>query len=315
MQTKTSLYSSLLLLTAVIGIGCEKANDGRIINVDRIVYESNDKIYLIDADGSNNMQLTSSDRSYRISSHNWSSDRTKIIFSMYQYFYTYPNATSTPRERYTINTDGTGFTQITTGDNIEGSDLKYSPDGTQVVYQNDDKIYKVNSDGSNEVQLTQDNSSVDSQPDWSPDGTKIVFNRSKYGPRNSYGYRGPLIFSELYTINADGTGLTPLTTDSNIDERHPIYSPDGTQIAYSSWDSFKIYKVNSDGSNNVQLTHNNSCRDGQPDWSPDGTKIVFLRSCPNVHNSELYTMNADGTDIIQITDIPYISGKSLPKWQ
>ena len=71
MYLKTSLYLPLLLLTAVGGIGCEKdtttilnSTSGEITKPDRIAYESNDKIYVIDADGSNNRQVTSSDRSY-----------------------------------------------------------------------------------------------------------------------------------------------------------------------------------------------------------------------------------------------------------
>ena len=43
----------------------------------------------------------------------------------------------------------------------------------------------------------------------------------------------------------------------------------------------------------------------QPTWSPDGTKIAFGRS------DEIYTVNADGTGLRQVTDAP---GSESPEW-
>lgn len=72
----------------------------------------------------------------------------------------------------------------------------------------------------------------------------------------------------------------------------PVWSPDGTQIAFISdqYDQQDIYVVNIDGSNLRQLTTNTS-QDSNPSWSPDGTRIVFAS-------------NRDGLYEIYIVDVP-----------
>jgi TolB protein len=67
--------------------------------------------------------------------------------------------------------------------------------------------------------------------------------------------------------------------------------------------------MNSDGTNQQRLTfdlQNNLT----PSFSPDGTKIAFtsLRS----GNAEVYTMNLDGSGILQVTNNPASDGN--PSW-
>src|SRR5439155_22653313 len=58
-------------------------------------------------------------------------------------------------------------------------------------------------------------------PAWSPDGTKLVFT----------GYEGG--WTDLFTINADGSNLQRLTNDRYADF-HPTWSPDGQTIAFAT---------------------------------------------------------------------------------
>jgi Tol biopolymer transport system component len=88
-------------------------------------------------------------------------------------------------EIYTMNPDGSRFTQLTntTGINRYPS---WSPDGTKIVFGSntvtvdnptgDYEIYVMNADGSGVTQLTF-NTIEDLGPSYSPDGTKIAFNR------------------------------------------------------------------------------------------------------------------------------------------
>ena len=86
---------------------------------------------------------------------------------------------------------------------------------------------------------------------------------------------------EIYSINADGTGLKNLSKSSG-DDVGPIWSPDGSKIAYISnrQGNWEIYTVNPDGSHQINLT-SDPANDEKPCWSPDGAKIVYssITSC------------------------------------
>jgi Tol biopolymer transport system component len=85
---------------------------------------------------------------------------------------------------------------------------------------------------------------------------------------------------EIYSANADGTGITRLTNDPAKDDE-PTWSPDGRYIAFTSDrnGSREIFVMNADGSNVVQRTFSASYSQlvGElyPAWSPDGSKIAY----------------------------------------
>ena len=65
----------------------------------------------------------------------------------------------------------------------------------------------------------------------------------------------------------------------------------------------------------MQLT-DNTVRDAKPSWSPDGKRIAFHRDVAylgEVH-SELFTMNADGTDQRMISVPSYQGFHGFPSW-
>jgi TolB protein len=88
---------------------------------------------------------------------------------------------------------------------------------------------------------------------------------------------------KIWVMNADGTGETQLTTDTECDDVHPAWSPDDSKIIYASdigKDSngkrnFDIWVMNANGSSKTQLTTNGST-DLIPEYSPDGKFIYFL---------------------------------------
>ena len=53
-------------------------------------------------------------------------------------------------------------------------------------------------------------------------------------------------------------------------------------------------------------------RERDPAYSPDGTKIVFYKESFRPHEVDLYTMNADGTGVKQLTD--YKGQEYSPDW-
>ena len=131
------------------------------------------------------------------------------------------------------------------------------------------QIWLMDSDGGSLLQITN---MLDGacQPAWSPDGTRLVFT-SPCRKRTLDILSG----SALFLINADGSGLTPLSFVPGGDFE-PDWSPDGRQIAFTSLrDGIPhIYLYDLETNQAVNLSARTS-NDRRPAWSPDGSLIAF----------------------------------------
>ncbi len=116
-----------------------------------------------------------------------------------------------------------------------------------------------------------------SEPDFSPDGSKIAFSKHGY----------------LAIINVDGTGMTQI--GGGRCDSYPSWSSDGQTIAYYDACSDIIIRMNADSSGYRELGSGEF-----PSWSPKEDKIVY-KNCVG-GNCGLWTMNADGTGVIQLND-------------
>ena len=141
-----------------------------------------------------------------------------------------------------------------------------------------------------------------------PDGSKIVFSRDA-------GFQQP----DIYIVNLDGSGVTRLTR-SNLD-CNPALSPDRKRIVFMSErddPAGEIYIMNADGSNQTRVTTGPRF-ELEPAFSPDGTQIAFQSTRDSsgeiVGNppSEIYKMNADGSNQIRLTNYPLDDG--YPDWR
>jgi hypothetical protein len=145
----------------------------------------------------------------------------------------------------------------------------------------------------------------------SSDGTKAVFDMVMTDPNGGYS-------ANIYMANADGTGLTQLTSDSwNSD---PQFTPDGKQIIYRSEQCGpEIWMMNADGSNPhvVYGSCINDAKNWYPTVSPDGTKIAaeVSRVVGGLSYDGIAIMNLDGSNIVQLTgDLSCLGWDEMPSF-
>jgi Tol biopolymer transport system component len=217
----------------------------------------------------------------------WSPDGTKIVFH---------SDRLGNFNIYVMNADGSGLTQLTDDPKADTFPV-WSPDGQKIVFQTkrhgNKQIYVMNADGSNETRLTH--SEVDDvNPSWSPDGRYIVYSSVVGGG------------IQLYIMDADGSHQRRLTSGSQL-YNFPVWSPDGAWLAYdnSTQGIEKIAKVTIDanGSLGEEIPLTGSGYDAtHPRWSLDGYYIFF--TSPRDGNMNLYRMNSDGSDVVQLTFNP-----------
>jgi len=267
------------------------ADGKRLVFVNDI--DGHEQIYRIDATGTRETRLTSDNM--RDVSPSWSPSQYQIA---------YVGIDGANSSIWLMNSDGTvphkATGQSTTGSNILAP-LAWSPDGHQIAFASGSP------DHSNIMLLTAKTGVVKqltnlpgyaSEPAWSPDGTTLVFSVAAT--------EHPTSQAVLYTIHADGTGLTRLTNGAVTDKR-PTWSPDGTQIAFVRMTNQQsaLFVINADGTNAQQLS---AAPDGQmydnPSWSPEGRMILFSRHAfPNNKggNAALETIDINGDNLRTIS--------------
>ncbi|HEY6061085.1 MAG TPA: Ig-like domain-containing protein [Gemmatimonadales bacterium] len=217
----------------------------------KIAYALNSRLYVVNAGGSQRREVIPSDPTvFGLSQPAWSPDGTKL--AAHADFGTcglYCNGI------IVMNVDGTVLFHIGVAVRSAGAQQPaWSPDG-RIAYTKLGDIYVRDADSS--ITNLTNTQGTNRGPAWSPDGTKIAFVSNRGGDY------------DLYVMNADGTGVTPLNVGSVSYDIRPAWSPDGTKIVFGNFGNGysigEIYVMNADGSGVTRLT-NNTWYDGGPAW-------------------------------------------------
>ena len=137
---------------------------------------------------------------------------------------------------------------------------------------------------------------------WSLNGSQVVFSKFQTDLADS---------ANLWVSDNDGKNRHLLTKDIGI-QYHPIWSPDGTRIAYSGghgYHTYEIYVINADGTNKRQLTHTQA-HTFLPAWSPDGKRIAYSSNVGGTY--DLWVIDVDGGTPVQLTNSPALDTR--PVW-
>ena len=229
------------------------------------------EIWVMNADGSGLRQLTRH-RGFSIAPA-WSPDGRKIVYAT--------NAVRRQRTGlYVMNSDGSGTQRLRTSRTRDYSDPSWSPDGARIAFailrsgetprEFDSSIAVVDADdGGNLRRLTRPGGPDELNPNSSPSGSQIAFERNRLFNVGQ---------SDIWVMNADGSGKRRITA-TRVYETNPVFSPDGTRIAFTDdrdnrrlsrerlGRGFELYTMALDGSGVVRVTTNRRT-DAFPDWQP-----------------------------------------------
>jgi Tol biopolymer transport system component len=227
MRTETDDFDVYTMNPDGTGVFRVTTDPGRDINPrwspdgSRIAISSNRggefDIWVVNADGTGDPVQVSGfgSETVRDSFPSWTADGQSIVFQR-----------AFSAEVWSANADGSGG-EAKLGDGfVPGASAR----GQKVAFTStaDLKLLVLNLGDGTTAQVTSGPANqLDAEPNWSARGNDLVFSRDTTG-----------VQSDLYVVHSHGTGLVRLTDTSSVaaSEGSPVWSPDGTRIAFSLCD-------------------------------------------------------------------------------
>ncbi len=179
--------------------------------------EQSQAIYVMNADGTHRSRIAR-----HAGQPTWSPNGRKLAFLSLR---------DGNAELYSMDPTGRGLRRLTRS-RQEDADPAWSPDGRRIAFDSRrihgrSQIYVMAADGSHPKRLVADRWN-DQQPSWSPNGKRILFTSFRNRDPNLRGIGN----AEIITVDANGSQPRNLT-HSAAWEGDPVWSPDGSSIAYA----------------------------------------------------------------------------------
>lgn len=263
----------------------------------KIYFDSNRngnyEIYVMNADGSNIINITNTSRYDEIMPAVSPNGATVVYMKAEHYDFT-------TNELWSADSDGSNAKQLTNNNSADGH-ADFSPDSRHIVYvswrDGNEELYLMDIVSGEDRRITFNNAS-DNDPDWSPDGEYISFKSTRAYTDSSEAEFLDIRY-EIFEMDTAGNNIMRLTNDS-LSDHDPDYSPNGYDIAFlrvfeDNTNDVCIMKRDGSGIQNLSLTGDN----WYTSFSPDGQYIAFCST--RDESADIYIMGSDGSNPIRVT--------------
>ena len=190
-----------------------------------------------------------------------------------------------------------GEAQQITQDNALALSPRWSPDGHRIVYTGyfqsgrPDVFELVNENGLWRRQTFVSFQGTNDCAHFSPDGSRVALVLSGQGN------------PDIYVSNAEGRAVSRRTR-SNAAKASPCWSPDGTQLVFTSEPGPQLYLMSAAGGTPQRIYTDISSYCAEPDWSRgDPTKLAFTMRVGRVFQVAVYDFSTHTSQ--QVSHAPY----------
>ena len=228
-----------------------------------------------------------------------------------------------------VRFDGTESLELTAA--VESATIpRFSPDGRYLSFlstrgtEGKSQIYLLDLRGGDARPITQLDGEI-ADYGWSPDGTQLVVSMAAeekgdkakgakpividrlHFKEDRTGYLTAADRTHLYLVNLETRVVSPLTRDAGADDSSPVFSPDGTRIAF-----FSNRDLDADRSGELALYLVEAKPDGAvrkltefqaPNkpallWTKDGSRLIFTTGLEPRLNAYIQ----DRLSVVQVSD-------------
>jgi TolB protein len=332
MRTRLMLFVVAALASAlvVVGVGNATPHGQNGLISYRVYFDpdhSTGALFVMNPDGTHQMQITDPGAGNLDTNQNWSPDGTQIVYEH--------DTADGSSSIWVVGALGASPHPIVPcpGSGVLANCVgvfnpSWSPDGNWIAFElvlgpfdangnpADDTIWAVHPDGTGLRKITHQvgGTSFDQNPQWSPDSSRIAFQRNQ-APQFK-----PQVWTADSTTGGDLVSVSPPGLNGGD---HPDYSPDGQWIMFRTDNgvpgSAKVLMAHPDGTGlRVLLDGSNRQQFFSSGFSPDGTgfTIGIAPGAGPDGNADVFVGHFDShMRVTSLTNITYTDiWESSPRW-